>query len=246
MNDTQCPYCTNPELFRDIQLRESKPEDHMLIPRQGKFWQALESENRPYKIVPFSNEGDHFRITLYKGHPGTGKYFTDKFKHFKLDLIGLSVGHAPSAQGGNPFFLRDTRVEATLLGRVRYHSTPKETILFAGCRVRHDQSPIEIQAHWWHSHGTIIKVLGFEHDDPTNKGVKVLKDAMGFFEAETRGQPKFTELQLMKAIQKHGEGATQAKIAKELGVGDRTLRDWTTRMGVSWEGVKERYQKAEV
>jgi hypothetical protein len=238
----KCPFCNRPEVFRPIDERTPEPKDHIAIPRVGKFWQALPNEMRGYKIVPILNESDHWRISLYKGHPGTGKYFTDKFKHFKLDLIGTDYELEPPEPVAVPFFLRQEGF--TLSSSKPYWNMEVQRpsnpywMLFNACRISHDKSDVVINAHWWPDHGNIFSIHGFQPTENSNKDLLITKEAMEFFRVETRGAPKIAQANLIKAIKEEGERATQRSIAKALKISDSTLRYWLNREGKSWGEIK--------
>jgi len=115
-------------------------------------------------------------------------------------------------------------------------------LLVSGCHIKHE-SGVESVTHWWPSHG--IKTEVWNLGAPASGDL--LKKLINLFTPETRGAPKLTESDVVKAIQKLGDEATQVSVASELGVTARTVQRWAARNSLlAWEEVKERYSSVSV
>jgi hypothetical protein len=115
-------------------------------------------------------------------------------------------------------------------------------LLYGGLRITHDQSEIEIHAHWWPTHDTIMQVIGFKANDLKNTDAKIVKDAMVFFEVEARGSARITEARVKEAVAALGGAPTQVATAKSLRVSERALEKWRQRQGIdSWKEVVESF-----
>jgi hypothetical protein len=109
-----------------------------------------------------------------------------------------------------------------------------------GYRIVH-KSGLLLFVHWWPSHGFKAEITNLQP-----AGFALVNKILKLFKPELRGGPKIAELDLVKAIQKAGEGATLTSVAKELGVTRQALQFWTRRGGMkSWEIVKEHYGNSE-
>jgi hypothetical protein len=226
-----CPYCADPNHYQ----REltGKPTPEKLgngIARVGKFW-ARDKEAGMLQAVS-RDYGDHWRI-----HIG-GKHFIERFKDFSLDIISFesTAGAWHSASHAMLF-----RLSAAPPDIARY-----QKFSFNLARLTHKKSSIVVDAHTWFSHGSVFTV----HHVPQeilSGDVTVMREALEFFRPETRGTPKFTEVDLVKSMQKVGKDATLTAVAKELNVTRQTLQFWARRGGMeSWDKVKERYSNAEL
>jgi hypothetical protein len=244
MNYDNCPFCTDSNFLASFTKGDAEMVK-VLIPaymRQDKFWKKGKFKRADYTVnVEAERRGNRLRIIFDKEN------LDYRWRDFTIEVLGIqSVGgfilprddarvvYSPPP----PFFFVSTAFQG--------EGQPFAYQQFFVCRITHKNSDASIIVHWWTNHDRVMRVDSSLSLDSANDSLSIIKTACDLFQRETRGNPKISEVELIKAIQKHGKRATQANVAKELGVGDRTLRDWTVRMGMSWERVKGRYQKTEI
>ena len=58
------------------------------------------------------------------------------------------------------------------------------------------------------------------------------------YKPDGRAAPKIHAADMFQAIKALGAGATQAQVAKQLGVGKSTVSDWLKREGRTWDELK--------
>ncbi len=224
-----CPYCSNPKLYQVPLSGEAGEEITSGIARIGKFWKRTDGDEGML-LVKNRSYGEHWGIHI------SGKHFIDRFKDFSIDILSFKSKYRPWMIPA-PSHLFWLEAGPTEIARMMH---------FSICRITHMKSPVVIDAHRWFSHGAQITVHSFPKE-LTSAGAGVLKEAMEFFRPEERGAPKFKLVDIVRAIQKIGEEATQAEVAKGLGVAPRTLQRWADRNGLStWGEVKERYKNSEI
>ncbi len=221
---TPCPYCTDPERYQGSLKGEVLNDRKMEVARIGKFWK------RPVEVgamfVATSHDyDDHWQFKI------PGKNFIDRFKNFSIDVVSFESEYS-------------TWHYASYAPLARLTANP-DTRSFNVCRITHEKSPIIVEAHTWFNHHTMITVRGVPVGEFKSADLDVVQEAMEFFRTETRGEPKIDNISLVKALQKFGEKAMPKDVAKELGVGSSTLREWRARQGLSWDELKERYLKTE-
>lgn len=230
MLSSECPYCSDPKKYQNISSDKPETENGFLIARVGKFWKRSVGTSNMLAVKSHFY-GDHWRI-----HISGKQHFIERFKNFDLDILTFKSKYSPWSVPG-PLFLTFLIAAA------------KDTeFQFSVCRITHKKSPLIVEAHKWFSHGTMVTVRGFpaKENEFTSADLDVIKEAMEFFRVETRGQPKITPGDVAKAIQELGSDATQAAVAKELGVTGSALRAWAVRSGMrNWESVKDHYRNTE-
>jgi hypothetical protein len=225
-----CPYCLDPKKFQR-ELKEKGHLDHTGgIARVGKFWKRGDT---PGMLTVDSYDcGDYFYI------PISNEHFIPRFNDFNLSIISFESQYSPwTYASDNALFI----FSAAPSDLTRGHKFGLNV-----ARVAHKKSSVVVDSHTWFSHGTILTV----HHVPkelSSTDVTVMQEALEFFRPETRGAPKFNTVNLVRAIQKLGEKATQAAVAKELGVTPQALRAWANRSNLkNWEQVINRYGKTEL
>ncbi len=162
-----------------------------------------------------------------------------RWKNFTIELLG----HVYAAEPPEPPIFNRKWLE--WFQRLQHHGHNNQPLqvwtLYNGYRVKHTGG-WEMIMHWWPTHDLIFTVKDFKPEKDFDSLTQFLK----LFKPETRGEPKFTEIELATAIKKLGANVTQAAVAKELKVSDRTLRDWAASGNMSWEGIRRRYKKTEI
>jgi hypothetical protein len=103
-----------------------------------------------------------------------------------------------------------------------------------------------VRVHWWPEHGFIVSIHGLDlehYDQRTFTQInRVLKD-FAVRGPERRGNPKITNITLIKALKKLGLEATQTSVATELEVTTRALQLWAGRNGLDgWSQVRSSYK----
>jgi DNA-binding transcriptional regulator YiaG len=232
-----CPYCANPDLFNAQSEQGGRALVGGIVNMRGKYWQRPSNRHASLRTFPefIYKEQRRFRI---EGK----KEFIKRFQGFNVEVIGLELVIMPIMSEGPGFhqampagFDRMTNEE-----RVK---TPLR--FYNACRITHEKTQIVLDAHAWSTHGLLMTFRNLP-TSPTKETEAVLRLLLDFFKAETRGAPKVLEYEVIKAIQKLGEKATQDAVAKELAVSKRTLRDWTARHGMNWQAAKQKYENARI
>ena len=247
MTQTPCPYCSNPNYLEAFTKGRVKEIDVQLPiwARQGKFWR----QDRPKGIdrpvtAPAKKSGNLLLMLL------EGDLFEERWRDFTVEVFGYdSSDSQPPGRGddepvyhGPPgpflFFAYAAEIPGEYDRGTRFR-------MFDACRITNRNSDITLFAHWHPSHGRLIKIEGVLNREDPNADIEAFKTAFDFFQRETRGAPKITENDLVKAMQTLGEDATLTSVAKELEVTRQALQFWARRGGMeSWEKVKERYSTA--
>ncbi len=243
MTQVECPFCSNPDfLAAATKGRATKIE--VLLPfhvRQEKFWRADLREYNTTVTADAEKRGEYLHTPFY------GDDFEPRWRDFTVDVIGVEANEVIFPRDSDivipspptPFFFFAPSAFDAL--------TPYRYQHFFIARITHNLSNIELIVHWWPTHGRRFKMLSSLIPEETNDDINVITEAMEFFRVETRGEPKLTESDVVKAIQKLGDEATQVSVASELGVTARTVQRWAARNGLlTWEEVKERYSSASV
>jgi hypothetical protein len=243
MPQVECPFCSNPNfLAAATKGRATKIE--VLLPfhaRQEKFWRSELREYNKTVTTDVEKRGEYLHTSFY------GDDFEPRWRDFTVDVIGIEAGKPIFPRDDDrvipspptPFFFFAS-VADTNVAPFRYQH-------FFVARITHKLSNVEMIVHWWPTHGRRFKMLSSLIPEETNDDINVITEAMEFFRVETRGEPKLTESDVVKAIQKLGDEATQVSVASELGVTARTVQRWAARNGLlTWEEVKERYSSASV
>jgi len=179
-----------------------------------------------------------------------GDLFEERWRDFTVEVFGYdSSDSQPPGRGddepvyhGPPgpflFFAYAAEIPGEYDRGTRFR-------MFDACRITNRNSDFRLFAHWHLSHGRLIKTEGVLNFEDPNTDIEAFKTAFDFFQRETRGAPKITENDLVKAMQTLGEDATLTSVAKELEVTRQALQFWARRGGMeSWEKVKERYSTA--
>ncbi len=237
----QCPFCLDPGYYIDRFLRGRAKSVEVKVPtwrRQERFWNQNISKDVSGLVVAQAEQcGDSLRVPFF------GDDFEPRWKDYTVKVYGVeTLGEAffPLAKNQTtldlpaPFFY--------LQYKTQKHDPRLLYQQFFACRITHKLSNVELLVHWWPSHGRRLQVSSSLFPEETNGDIEILTTAMEFFRVEARGEPKFTEGDIAKAMQKLGDNATQSEVASELRVTARTLQRWASRNGLAdWDAVKARY-----
>jgi len=228
-----CPYCANPDLFNAPSEPGGRALGRAIVNLRGKYWQRSSNRQASLRSFPEFIHQDQRRFRI-EGK----KEFIERFQGFNVEVIGLELVIMPTMSEGPGFHQAIPAGFDRMTGEER-KKTPLR--FYNACRITHEKTRIVLDAHAWSTHGLL---LTFRHlpTAPTKETEAVLRLLLDFFKAETRGAPKVLEYDVIKAIQKLGEKATQDAVAQELAVSDRALRDWTARHGMNWQATKKKYQ----
>ena len=243
MPQDACPFCENPNFLADAgRGRATKIEIRLpYYTRQEKFWRSDLREYNATVTTGVEKRGEYLHTSFY------GDDFEPRWRDFTVEVLGVEADQVIFPRDDDrvisgpptPFFFF-TSVASDALTTVRYQH-------FFIARITHSLSSVELIVHWWPTHGRRFKMLGSLIPEEANDDISVITEAMEFFRVETRGDPKLTEGDVVKAIQKLGDEATQVSVAKALGVTARTVQRWAARNGLqTWDEVKERYSSASV
>jgi hypothetical protein len=222
-----CPYCSDPAKFQRELKGKGRKDHEGLITRAGKFWKRGEGMFRTESY----DHGDHFRITI------GSKNFIPRFKDFRLDIISFPAEYSPFFWASHYFLFLLDAAPSDLARRNKFGLNVT--------RITSRKSPVVLDAHTWFSHGTL---LTFHHvpKEMSSADVSAMREALEFFRPETRGAPKVKDIEVFQAIKALGKDATQAKVAKRLGVGKSTLGDWLKRVGWTWSDLKRSYLAGDI
>jgi hypothetical protein len=163
-----------------------------------------------------------------------------RWKDYTIELFG----HVYNVEPPEPPILN--RKWVAWFQRIQHHAEDNQPLpewtLFYGYRIKH-KGGWEMLLHWWPTHELIFTVTNFKPENDFDSLTKFLK----LLKPETRGNPKFNEIDLVRSMQKVGKDATLTAVAKELNVTRQALQFWARRGGMeSWDKVKERYSNAEL
>lgn len=226
---TPCPYCSDPEAHQHELKGKGRKSHETALARTGKFW-ARGDEGGMIVLTSYDH-GDYFRI------PIDGEHFIQRFKDFHLDIISFPAPYSPFFWASYaPLFLHDA-APSDLARRNKFGLNVS--------RVRHKKSAVVVDSHTWFNHGSLLTV----HHIPkelSSFDITVMQEALEFFRPETRGAPKVKDAEVFQAIKALGAQATQAEVAKRLGVGKSTLGDWLKRVGWTWNELKRSYLKGDI
>jgi hypothetical protein len=244
MSYDTCPFCADPNFLASFTEGDAE-KIKVLIPaymRQDKFWKKGKFKRASYTVHAEAElRGDRLRIVFDEEN------LDDRWRDFKVEVLGIqSVGNLILPRREDrvyyspppPFFFAASVFQGE--GQATNYQQ------FFACRITHKDSDVSIIVHWWANHGRVMRVDGTLPLETANDILKVIKTACDLFQRETRGNPKFSEIDLIEAIQKVGANATQSAVARELNVSDRTLREWTANRGMSWERTRGRYKNTEI
>lgn len=163
-----------------------------------------------------------------------------RWKDYTIELLGHLYNTVPPEP---PIF---NRKWLAWFQRIEQHDAEGRSLhrwtLFNGYHITH-KTGWSMDAHWWDSHDLIFTVKDFKPERDFDSLTQFLK----LFKPETRGHPKINNVDLVKALRKVGEDATQRAVAEEMGVTGSALRAWATRNGLeNWQRVKECYRYTEL
>ncbi len=245
----QCPFCSDPDFLAPFTEGKAKK---VMIPlplqrRQEKFWHpSVSSKGAESQAHIEAEKRDQFLRIVFDQ-----ENFKERWADFKIEDFGIE-------SVGAPFLPRDEeRVIINPPGPFffLYSSFPRlgrgdETAhygQFFACRITHKDSDLSIIVHWWPTHGRLIDIHGSLSPFPVNSDLNVIKDALSFFQTETRGaSAKFSEEVVSDVLRRLGANITQKAAADELQVTERTLERWRARHGmVTWKEVVNRYGVAD-
>jgi hypothetical protein len=201
-------------------------EQEMLISRAAKFWRR-DGESGMLRVKS-KDYGDHWGLKI------AGKHFIDKFKDFTVEIMAFPSPYYSSFVP-TPFELMEFYAKGKDL-----HAKHIDVV-----RITRKKSPVIVDAHKWFSHGAMVTIHGMPQrmmpDD-----ARAMRGALELLIPETRGEAKISEVDLLLAIQRQGEKATQKNVARALGVSDRALRGWLAKRSKDWEGIKAESAHTEI
>ena len=251
MKEAECPFCaskgfssavfnksvgrevrTGAYLCADGKLRETQLHLEPVDADEVERWRR--NRIKPMSLVPVYEiaRGKYKLIEL------SGQQLIQPLEKFKLQLIGVDLVEKPPVPPPFSFF--------TVMPLDWIDNKPTRWRIYYACRITREASSVEVLAHWWPSHGLLTSIQGFYPAPNSNEGLDKVMNALEFFQVETRGAPKIVEADLIKALKKQGQNATQKSIAKALQTSDRTLRDWLSRKGKSWQEIKTESTNAQI
>jgi hypothetical protein len=242
--DSSCPYCADPTLL-DAPEGEPGEETYPVPHGGGRFWRK--------SGAPSILHGFSFGARWVADVPS--EYFSKMFADFSVRIVGVEIGFfLPGFVEPPPPFSNHLLMH--LRGRLPFVPAPAKGsaptvayILFSGCVINHENGGVEVRAHWWPSHGWIIhQQVALTASDPVERNAQLehAYKALDFFLLETRGAPKVKDADVFQTIKALGQGATQAEVAKQLGVGKSTIGDWLKRNDWKWNELKRRYLGGEI
>lgn len=233
-----CPYCMRPEIFEpraDLLEGVSRPGLGELTHLIGKYWQRRD--------VPHPNVRS-FPSRLYRGGEihfdiSGRENFTEPYQGFDVEVIGLEFPFRPMQSAGPGFHQVVTYKPGTR--RTDKVREVEKAVSFNACRITHRKTGVIADAHAWESHGLLIIVKHLPKN-PTGGAIKAAGALLAFFTLDYRGAPKITRDFIMDAFEKLGSDATQAAVARELGVTERALQMWGKREGKErWSDMRESF-----
>jgi hypothetical protein len=248
MTDQECPFCPSPDYLEDFTKGQAK-KTIVPIPtwrRQYRFWeQAIQKRIEEVATAETEQRGKFLRTVFDEDN------FEERWRDFTVEVFGIETEGEPflprnpervSIEPPGPFFFSSTSFPKLKEG----DETPYYRQFFI-CRIKHKISDMSLVAHWWPTHGRLINLQSPLSPFPVNSDLNVIKDALSFFQTETRGAPaKFSEEVVSDVLRRLPTNATQKAAADELQVTERTLERWRARQGMStWQEVVNRYSVAD-
>jgi hypothetical protein len=250
MQNTKCPYCDT--AFLDSVLTPT-PQDRIVeyqptMRRFGSHWVKGKKFKKHKTPKGVSNyivglaPDPRFVVTLSRPEVMRGKYriqtvtdehFIPRYAGFKVEIVGIdSKREMPKPSGA---FLHYTWTEGE-------NGKPEKLVYYFAARITHKDSTLKIDVHSHPSHGRLVTVHGFAGHQNTPEELEIIGKAFEFYRRETRGGVKMDEEELRRAIQARGEGATQAQIAKDLGITARSLQRHILASELKgWDAAKRYY-----
>jgi DNA-binding transcriptional regulator YiaG len=239
MNYETCPFCADSGFLASFTKGEAE-KIKVEIPayaRQDKFWKRGKLKPNQKIQAPAELRGDRLRIVFDK------KNFDDRWQDFKVEVFGIQstgemylpkqfdrVYYSPPP----PFFFASSISQG--------EDQPLVYRQFFACRITHKSDDVSIIVHWWANHGRKFDMCGSLAPESVSDKLEVTKNALSFFQRETRGSAKVTDVDIKEVIKLLGPEATQRKAAKALNVSESTLEKWRQRRGIStWRKVLEGY-----
>lgn len=232
-----CPYCADPDLFATV--GRAMPDKGLEVPRYLRIGPYLRG---PISATVGGGHGPAFKFKSearggYWLHRFGEAQLAERLAGFTVLLLGVVMPSAVEFPPG-PFF--QTTIDRGRAGGPWRHS------LFFAFRATHKAHKVAVDVHLWPTHEKIVTLRGMADAGLAPEELKTVGEALKLLRAETRGEPKVTTVKIVGAMQKLGEGATQSGVAKRLGVGERTVRDWLQREGLTWGEAKRRYMGARI
>jgi hypothetical protein len=243
MNYETCPFCADSDFLASFTKGEAE-KTKVEIPayaRQDKFWKRGKLKPNQKIQVPAELRGDRLRIVFDK------KNFDDRWQDFKVEVFGIrSTGEMYLPKQFDrvyynpppPFFFASSISQG--------EDQPLVYRQFFACRITHKSDDVSIIVHWWANHGRKFDMCGSLAPESVSDKLEVTKNALSFFQRETRGaEKKITDARLKSVISKLGTSATQVAAAKALKVSETALEKWRRRQEIeSWRDVVNRYSNA--
>ncbi len=243
MTNQECPFCSNLNYLEDFTKGRAKK---IMTPfpswrRHYKFWeQEIQKRLEDEATVETEQRGKFLRTAFDEGN------FEERWQGFKVEVFGIESEGEPflprnservSIDPPGPFFFSSTSLPKLKEG----DETPYYKQFFI-CRITHKSNDILLVAHWWPTHGRVINLQSPLSPFPVNSDLNVIKDALDFFQAETRGAPAKLNLELVSdVVRRLGTNVTQKAAADELQVTEHGLEKWRARQGmVTWKEVVSR------
>ena len=241
MSENDCPFCADHNYLDAFTKGRARKVALPLPPwrRQDKFWkQEIQARQEHAATVETEQRGNLLRIVFNEEN------FDERWKDFTVEVFGVESTGIPmlprNSEGvlvsppGPFFFLVPFFPEG--VQEPHYYQ-------FFVCRVKHQASDLSLIAHWWQTHGRLINLQSSLAPFPLNGDLDVIKDALDFFQKETRGgHEKFTEEMISDVLKMLGPHATQRAAANALQVTETTLKRWRARHGMlTWGDVINRY-----
>lgn len=231
---TPCPYCARPEMFEP---RTDSPEGVSRLGELthivGKYWQRQDVEYPNVRSFPSRLYKDGEVRFIIEGRDN----FTGPYQGFDVEVIGLDFPFRPMQSAGPGFHQCITYKSGTR--RTDKVQEVEKVRSFNACRITHRETGVIAHAHAWDTHGLLVTVKQLPKN-PTGPAIKAAGTLLVFFSLEYRGAPKITRDFIMDAFEKLGTDATQAAMARELGVTERALQKWAEREAIKgWEQMRE-------
>jgi hypothetical protein len=230
-----CPYCATEDLITEVLGLPETGETPAPYVRIGNYLRETPQLGKPSTVFGKGSTRGEWWVIEY-----SDKALAERLKGFKVQLIGKAF-EWPIVWPPGPFFQLTTEKNADGSGWLNG--------LYFAYRMTHKQAKgLAIDVHYWPTHGRRFEVRGISDEGLTPAEMRVVNNGLKLLRKESRGvKPPFDKIDVIKAIQKHGQDATQRAVAKALHVTPRSLQRWTERQGLSsWTEVRDRYLQTEV
>ena len=241
MAENDCPICADHN-YLDAFTKGRARKATLPLPRwrrQDKFWKPeIQARQEHAATVDAEHRGNLLRVVFDEEN------FDERWKDFTVEVFGVeSTGIPMLPRNSEGVMLMPPGPLFFLVSFFPKGSQAAHFYQFFVCRVKHQASDLSLVSHWWPSHGRRVSLQSSLAPSPVNGDLDVIKDALDFFQKETRGgQEKFTEEMISDVLGMLGPHAKQKAAALALQVTETTLKRWRTRHGMSaWRDVVNRY-----